>query len=406
MPFLKASKRLLLPLVYGLANIGYAIWPRHLPRQSQLPVGINFIGYYAAELGLGQALRSAVHAASAVRLPLGVRQLAIKMMSRQEDVSTAPFLSDKAQFSVNCICVNPDMLYRLPVWIKCEEWANRYNVGYWFWELSRFPPAWSYAQHLVDEVWVNTDFVALALTEVKVPVYKIPFAVEFDVCAAHAKREDFGLEKNHFVFCFSFDFHSQIARKNPQAVITAFKNAFAGSQAQVSLVIKTSNGSAHPEQHFILKELIAQDERIVMLDVQLTSEKMRALLSVIDCYVSLHRSEGLGLGMAESMYLGKPVIATAYSGNLEFMNEGNAALVSYELVPVKEGEYPFWRDQVWAEPNVAHAAQFMRKMVDEPNYRTSLGQQAAKYLREHHSYAQMGRAMQARLIAIAEQLPE
>jgi glycosyltransferase involved in cell wall biosynthesis len=133
---------------------------------------------------------------------------------------------------------------------------------------------------------------------------------------------------------------------------------------------------------------------------------MRALLSVIDCYVSLHRSEGLGLGMAESMYLGKPVIATAYSGKLEFMNEGNAALVSYELVPVKEGEYPFWRDQVWAEPNVAHAAQFMRKMVDEPNYRTSLGQQAAKYLREHHSYAQMGRAMQARLIAIAEQLPE
>jgi len=406
MQLTRKIKHLLLPWVYWLAKLFYAVCPRSLPKKSSYLHGINFIGYYAGELGLGQALRSAILAAKAVHIPFGVRELTVQILSRQEEVSIKPYLEPYASHWLNCICMNPDMLYRLPAWLKYEEWTKRYNVGYWFWELSTFPKSWRYAHHLVDEVWVNTDFVANAIASLGKPVYKIPFAIEFAVSQSEWTRQDFALPEDKFIFLFSFDFHSFIARKNPQAVIAAFKAAFPKGTEPANLILKTSNGTRYPEQRSVLEECIGGDSRIVLLDAQFTNERMRGLLSLADCYVSLHRSEGLGLGLAESMYLGKPVIGTAYSGNLEFMNPSNSALVSYELIPVREGEYPFAHQQVWADPNIEEAANYMQRMLSDPGYSSALGKAAAHYIREHHSYAQMGHAMQARLAAIALQLPQ
>jgi len=403
---LKALKRLLLPLVYWLANVLYAVYPRRLPKRNHYAPGINFIGYYAGELGLGQALRSAVIAAKAVSIPFGVRQMMTNILSRQDEFSINPYVEPYASRFLNCICMNPDMLYRLPVWLERKEWSNRYNVGYWFWELSAFPRSWRYAQHLVDEVWVNTDFIVQALAPLNKPVYKIPFAIEFDCPGPEWTRTRFALPGDSFLFLFSFDFHSFIARKNPQAVIAAFKLAFPNGTESASLVLKTSNSAMYPAQRLALEEAIQGDPRIVILDVQLSNPEMRGLLSVADCYISLHRSEGLGLGLAESMYLGKPVVATAYSGNVEFMNADNAALVSYGLIPVEAGEYPFADQQVWADPDIVEAADYMRRMVVDPDYCARLGRNAAAYMREYHSSECMGRAMQERLTAIAAQLPQ
>jgi len=406
MPLSKQIKQLVLPAVYWIANVVYSICPRSLPKRSQCLSGMNFIGYYSGELGLGQVLRSAIRAAKSVAIPFGVRELAIKILNRQEEGSMQAHLESYAAHWLNCICMNPDMLYRLPMWMKYDEWANRYNVGYWFWELSQFPKSWRYAHHLVDEIWVNTDFVAQAVASLNKPVYKIPLAIEFEIPGAEWGREDFALPADHFIFLFSFDFHSHMTRKNPQAAIMAFKEAFPHRSESVNLVLKTSNGARYAEQRLQLEELIDGDPRIIMLDAQFTTEQVRGLFNVVDCYVSLHRSEGLGLGLAESMYLGKPVIGTAYSGNLEFMNADNSALVSYQLVPVEKHEYPFANNQVWAQPNVTEAAHYMRRMVDDPQYGLNLGQQAAQYIREHHSYKKMGEAMQIRLAAIAAQLPK
>jgi glycosyltransferase involved in cell wall biosynthesis len=106
------------------------------------------------------------------------------------------------------------------------------------------------------------------------------------------------------------------------------------------------------------------------------------------------------------MYLGKPVIATAYSGNLEFMNADNSALVSYQLIPVEANEYLFTDQQSWAEPSIAEASEYMHRMASDPDYCARLGKNAAVYMREFHSFARMGHAMQARLNAIHAQLPE
>lgn len=406
MYFVKKLKQSLLPMVYWFANIFYGLCKRTLPKKDRYLQGMNFIGYYAGELGLGQALRSAIFAAKAANIPFGVREMSIRMASRKQEVSISPYLEPIASHWLNCICMNPDMLYRLPLWLSHDEWAKRYNIGYWFWELSNFPSSWRYARHLVDEVWVNTDFVMDAVAALNKPVYKIPFAMEFELPSPSWTRDAFGLPSHAFIFLFSFDFHSFIARKNPNAVIAAFKTAFPLGTEAACLVLKTSNCAHYDLQRTALEQAIDGDPRITILDAQFTTERMRGLLSVADCYVSLHRAEGLGLGLAESMYLGKPVIATAYSGNLEFMNADNSALVSYQLIPVEANEYLFTDQQSWAEPSIAEAAKCMRRMASDPDYCARLGKNAAEYMREFHSFARMGHAMQARLNAIHAQLPE
>src|SRR6185437_13814677 len=119
-------------------------------------------------------------------------------------------------------------------------------------------------------------------------------------------------------------------------------------------------------EDFHWKELLAEaqsDPRIGILDKRLVREEVLALNSVCDAFVSLHRSEGFGFNLAESMLLGKPVIATNYSGSREFAREGTACVVDYKLVPVQEGSYLFFSDQVWAEPDIEHAAVLMRRLA-------------------------------------------
>ena len=139
------------------------------------------------------------------------------------------------------------------------------------------------------------------------------------------------------------------------------------------------------------------------MDRQLSFEEMRGLLQCADCYVSLHRSEGLGLGMAESMYLGKPVIATAYSGNLEFMNNENSCLVSYSKIAVSDGEYLDQKNQVWADANILEASKYMQKIFSDLEFRTQLGNAAQKWMHEHHSFKVMSAAITDRLSQISRE---
>jgi glycosyltransferase involved in cell wall biosynthesis len=120
---------------------------------------------------------------------------------------------------------------------------------------------------------------------------------------------------------------------------------------------------------------------------------MRALQRCADSYVSLHRAEGFGLGLAECMALGKPVIGTAWSGNLDFMTNANSCLVDYRLVPVGEGEYQYAEGMQWAEADVDHAAACMKRLVDAPGFASSLGAQAGVDIRNRLSPSGAARAI-------------
>src|SRR5439155_18737497 len=169
--------------------------------------------------------------------------------------------------------------------------------------------------------------------------------------------------------------------------------AFPAGDNRVGLVIKCAQGYRYPEQLGVLHALAAADPRVVVLDRLLSREDTFGLQSVCDAYISLHRSEGLGLGMAECMALGKPVIATAYSGNLEFMTHDNSCLVDFTLIPVKPGDYidyePGW---MWADPDIDQAARYMVRLLDDPEYRRRIADRAASDMARRFNDVAVGAA--------------
>lgn len=237
------------------------------------------------------------------------------------------------------LCVNPDMFQATRALRDSLSAAGAHKVGYWYWELEQAPRQWHQAFDQVDEIWAATQFVAEAMRRATdVPVYKIPPPIEA-IASRPYRRSDFRLPEGVYLFLFSFDFNSYILRKNPEATVAAFRHAFASSRRDVGLVFKSVNGANRPDKMLEFLKLVEGDDRIVVIDKAFSRDEMVGLQGVVDAFVSLHRSEGLGFGLAESMYLGKPVVGTAYSGNLEYMDAENSCLVGFDLVPVRTGEY-------------------------------------------------------------------
>jgi glycosyltransferase involved in cell wall biosynthesis len=208
------------------------------------------------------------------------------------------------------------------------------------------------------------------------------------------------LRADAFVVLVTFDFNSWLDRKNPFAVIEAFTRAFPPGREDVQLLVKSSNGYRHPEPFLRLLKAVADDPRIVVRDEVIDRHHIQALQRCSDAYVSLHRAEGFGLGLAESMRLGKPVVATAWSGNVDFMNEGNSLLVEYDLVPLKAGQYSHTQGQRWAEASIEQAATCMRLLVDEVGLAERIGKRARKDICEKLSPQTVADSLINRLTAI------
>jgi glycosyltransferase involved in cell wall biosynthesis len=199
-----------------------------------------------------------------------------------------------------------------------------------------------------------------------------------------------------FRFLFVFDFLSTPARKNPGGLVRAFTRAFAPGEGP-QLVIKTLHGDLRPKWLDQLRWLAGARDDIHIVDRSLSTAQRDALMDSCDCYVSLHRAEGFGLTIAEAMALGKPVIATAYSGNLDFMNTSNGYLVDYEMTKVgPQGEqYP--ADGTWADPSIEHAAALMRQVVERPEEARAKGERARRDVAAQLSPEAVGRIIRARL---------
>jgi FkbM family methyltransferase len=339
-----------------------------------LTPGINLIGFAFGEFGLGESLRSLARACGAGGVPFVVKDVEQHLATRQSDASIAAHVVDDLRHSVSLMCVNPDMLPQVRPLLLRTRAHGGIAVGYWYWELETTPRTWEPAYELVDEIWCATDFVADAIRRAtSKPVVKIPPPLEVTAPARTYRRADFGLPGDRFLFLFTFDYNSFVKRKNPEAVIAAFLDAFPPSRDDVGLVVKSVNGANHPQRVAALMAHARGDPRITAIDRFLSRQESYGLIQVTDAYVSLHRAEGLGLGLCEAMALGRPAIATAYSGNLEFMNASNSLLVDYRLVPVSRGEYLVDDERfVWADPDVASAARCMRTLADDAAMRARL----------------------------------
>ncbi len=357
-------------------------------------VGVNVVGYFQSEHGVGEVARQVIAALDAAGVSLLPVHSAMRPLSRQEH-DFVQFEPDEAEYQINVICVNADMLPEFARRAGESFFADRYSIGLWFWEVTSFPSKWLSSFALVDEVWAPTAHVADALSPVaSVPVTTTRIPVEVPTIVPRSRAE-LGIPDG-FCFLFTFDYLSVFERKNPIAVVEAFSRAF-DSGSGPNLVIKCMNAEHDAANHERLLAAVKARSDIRVVDNYMTPNDKNALTATCDCYVSLHRSEGFGLTMAEAMYLGKPVIATGYSGNLDFMTAENSLLVDYGLVPIGAGAPPYPPDGEWAEPSVEHAAELMRLVYDDRVAAAALGGRAAEAIRTTHSPTAAGEAMSQRL---------
>jgi glycosyltransferase involved in cell wall biosynthesis len=377
--------------------------------------GVRLVGYLAAELGLGEAGRAMAASLSALGeevelfteagtssrqrhaddgddtrgaapVPAGVREAA-----------PVPAGAGTGALDVNLIAVNADRLPMVLDRLGGSFTHGRRTVGMWAWEVVDFPDGFAASAALVDEVWANSRHAAEAIRRtVDVPVHSVPPPVVDRVPAARS-RADLGLPDG-FVFLFCFDFFSVTDRKNPVGLVEAFRRAFSPGEGP-QLVVKSVNGDRHAPALEQLRWAAVDRPDIHIVDRYYDAADQRALIGACDAYVSLHRAEGFGYTMAEAMLAGRPVIATGYSGNLEFMDERNSFLVGHDMVAIPPGCDPYPAGSVWAEPDLDEAAELMRRVHDDPASAAAVAARGQQDIRRFHSPAARAPLVAARLAA-------
>ena len=345
-----------------------------------MSTGVNVVGFFKAEFGQGEAARRLVAALDHAELPYTTVTYE-RIPHRQEH----PFLErDGELYSANVVSLNAEHLVQFALDSGRDLLRNRYSAGLWFWETDRFPKQFRHAFDYVDEIWVASDFVREALErETSKPVLTFPLPV-FVPPAPSLSRADLGLPDDAFVFLFVFDFLSTLERKNPLGLIDAFTRAFP-QPGRALLYLKSINGARVPLDLARVTEAAAGRPEIVLSDGYLEGDRLTALTALCDCYVSLHRSEGFGLTIAEAMAFGKPAIATGYSGNLAFMDAECSYLVPFVETRLSDAVGPYPAGTTWADPDLDEAAQLMRQVVEHPDEARERGLRGKAAIEESQS---------------------
>ena len=370
--------------------------PTTLAIEHLMPAGgINLVGYLAAELGLGEASRSLARACVAAEVPFSAVDVGYQSQNLQRDTALLKHaVSDR--FPIDLMYVNADQTAATANYLKAKNLQSRYRIGYWHWEQPQIPATALGAFAHVDEVWVPSTFVYDAVAPYSpVPVIKIPHALEF-APSPGLRRSQFNLPDDKLLVLVMYDFHSYQYRKNPQAALAAFRRAAAG-RTDVALVIKTINGQHHAEAQRELRRSVSDLANIIFIDEFFTRQQVWDLQASCDILLSLHRGEGFGLAPAEMMYLGKPVIATGWSANMDFMTAENSFPVRYELKPLAAavGVYP--AGPLWAEADIEHAAWCLTRLLDDPELRARMGAKAQADIRRQLSPQAVGALVKQRL---------
>ncbi|WP_168225001.1 glycosyltransferase [Azoarcus sp. DD4] len=359
--------------------------------------GVNVIGYGRGEFGIGEDVRMAVRALSCIDIGTCVPRIPLRVAARQEDVSLRAYEVPRPLFRTNLICMPHYETLRLLAATGHSILDERYNIGFWQWELPRFPAPMRCALDLVDEIWSASSFTAEAMRAVTdKPVIRMPMVATLPAPERKWSRSDFCLNEGEFIFLTVLDGNSSLKRKNPLAAVRAFTAAFPKSK-HVRLVVKAMNVSEAQLEWRSVVEHAARDDRISLIVETMTKDKLLGLQSVCDCFVSLHRSEGFGRNIAEAMLLGKPVIVSDYSGNRDFTTEKTAFLVQGRTIPLAQGDYAFGEGQVWFDPDVGAAAEAFHRCLDQAESRMSIAAAGRAFVHARYSPEAVGAAYAKRL---------
>jgi glycosyltransferase involved in cell wall biosynthesis len=368
---------------------------------AQAPLSVNVSGYLRDESGWGAAARGYVRALRSLGVPTRLADFSALTSNRSGDQTLAEGEA-LADWDINLMCIDAGQHFAVLSRADDDFLERRYNIGAWAWELPRFPARWYDRFAYYDEIWVGSSFIASAIAPISpIPVVRIPPVMAPAVAGSVPHdRVSWRRQPGEFLFLFMFDVHSHLARKNPMAVVDAFRRAFTPSEP-VRLILKCVNAESDPAGFAALVER-ASGAAIEISSGYLSAAAVRHLMASADAYVSLHRSEGIGLTIAEAMGLGKPVIATAWSGNTDFMDVSNAFPAGYRLVELEENVGPYHAGEVWAEPSIEHAAELLRFVVDHPDEARERGRAARETMRRDYSEERIAELIRQRLAIIGE----
>jgi glycosyltransferase involved in cell wall biosynthesis len=360
------------------------VWPR--PWATELPgnrEGINVFGYHGVPFGLGQAVRSTTEILRCTRVPLTLFDFT------NEDLAASRVRNHPCDifspYGVNLVQVNPQEMDLLIRHFGADFFMSRYNIGYWVWEQHPTPREWRHACAYVNELWVPSRYVRKAALAggVKKNIRVMPHCVELPQLPAGDIRDELGIPRTAILLLCLFDMASTEERKNPLAALRVMRLASAGMR-DVFVVVKVRKPAMNPAaMHDIKQALDGLPHRIITEMMEKTD--LLRLIRSSSAYVSLHRSEGFGLFLAEAMALGKPVVATGYSGNMDFMTADNSYPVKYERVRCPRHCHPYRRGFWWAEPDEDDAVRVLRNVLLFPEQAASVGNKAAADMRLHFS---------------------
>jgi len=364
-----------------LCNIG-SLQNDAYPIRKTKKDGISIAGYLHGELGLGQSARLVYQSALQTGLPISTLNSNRSQSRQSEKIAES---NNDFIFPIIISIVNAD---HFKFWIKdigAENLRHANVIGVWAWETEDFPLHMHDAFEYVNEVWAVSEFVKEAIQKhTKKPVKVFPTPIIAPKNIEVLNRNAIGIAENQKYNLFIFDYMSVFNRKNPLAVVESHTKAFPDADGPY-LVIKSTNGVKDPENRELLKFKTKHRSDIILFEDYLSREQLTSLINECEVYISLHRSEGYGLTMAEAMSLGKPVVATGYSGNLDFMNSKNSILVPFKKVLVGTGSFPYAQDSWWAEPDINYASAKLVELSKNSELRNSLGIAARNYVLQSFS---------------------
>lgn len=369
--------------------------------QKKYPNGINLITYIRGQTGSAQGARHVAEILQYSGIDFTILDFEPTELWEYNDHTWEHKIGEKAIYNINLFHVNPPELPIVLAHVGHEILQDRYNIAFCLWELERLPAHWIPPLDMFDEIWTPSDFTGISFrTDTKKPVYTMPYALTTPPCKPSIGREHFMLPADKVLFLCMYDCLSTIGRKNPLGVIKAYKKAFSPKDDNVGLVVKLNN--AKQEDLNTIQKHFDKSWNVYIISEILHKEEINSLIKCVDVYVSLHRSEGFGLVCAEAMLLGKPVIATNWSSNTEFMDEDVACMVDYSLVTIKEQTGPYPAGHRWAEPDLSQASEYMRELYENKNYRVKLAKRARAHIEKKLSPEHISKIYLSRIATILE----
>ncbi|MGJ0510107.1 MAG: glycosyltransferase family 4 protein [Methylocystis sp.] len=357
--------------------------------------GLAIYGFFSTENGLGKAARTLAEAYKSTGLPLSCHALSSGHTKNEIFYPSAGHLENRYDMALLAINANAILQEHLRGLVDPSCLSHNRKIGLFFWELPVFPGIWTRAIEDLVEIWVPSAFVANSLkTATSKRVRVIPLPVQINNLDQTMSREELRLPPDRPIFLTTFDFSSYPERKNPLGAIRAFIDAFPGTAESSPLMVVKCHGSAFRNRYEReLKTLAASNANIRVIDAVMSPVEIAQLQAATDVFVSLHRSEGFGLNLAECMAAGKLVIGTKFSGNLDFMTPANSLLVDFDMRRVREGEYIAWEGQWWAEPKHDAAVELFRFASHNADLRRKLGRAARETIRSELSFEKVGSMM-------------